>query len=117
MKTIYILAVISLACVFTNCQSKTNKTAATQQWPELLIRPQIIGPENEMAYMLDQYTAITTKLNAEVGNMLKLPKVQEQWARYGAAPVSMTPAQVTEHVRSEISKFAVVVKASGARID
>jgi len=64
MKTIYILAVISLACVFTNCQSKTNKTAATQQWPELLIRPQIIGPENEMAYMLDQYTAITTKLNA-----------------------------------------------------
>jgi tripartite-type tricarboxylate transporter receptor subunit TctC len=49
--------------------------------------------------------------------MLKLPKVQEQWARYGAAPVSMTPAQVTEHVRSEISKFAVVVKASGARID
>jgi tripartite-type tricarboxylate transporter receptor subunit TctC len=60
---------------------------------------------------------ITTRLNTEVGNMLKLPKVQEQWARYGAAPVSMTPAQVTEHVRSEISKFAVVVKASGARID
>lgn len=27
------------------------------------MRPQIIGPENEMAYMLDQYTAITTKLN------------------------------------------------------
>lgn len=64
MKTIYILAVISLACVFTNCQSKTDKASATQTWPELLMRPQIIGPENEMAYMLDQYTAITTKLNA-----------------------------------------------------
>jgi tetratricopeptide (TPR) repeat protein len=64
MKTIYILAVISLACVFTNCQSKTDKTAAIQPWPELLMRPQIIGPENEMAYMMDQYTALTTKLNA-----------------------------------------------------
>ncbi len=64
MKTIYILAVISLACVFTNCQFKTDKASATQTWPELLMRPQIIGPENEMAYMLDQYTAITTKLNA-----------------------------------------------------
>ncbi|MEY4600277.1 MAG: hypothetical protein RLZZ445_3074, partial [Pseudomonadota bacterium] len=42
---------------------------------------------------------------------------QEQWARYGASPVSMSPAQVTDHVRSEINKFAVVVKASGARID
>lgn len=62
------------------------------------------------------FTGIS-KLNAEVGNMLKQPKVQEQWARYGASPVSMSPAQVTDHVRSEISKFAVVVKASGARID
>lgn len=61
--------------------------------------------------------AVTAKLNTEVSNMLKLPKVQEQWARYGAAPVTMAPAQVTEHVRSEIAKFAVVVKASGARID
>ena len=61
--------------------------------------------------------AITAKLNAEIGNMLKQPKIQEQWARYGASPVSMSPAQVTDHVRSEINKFAVVVKASGARID
>lgn len=64
MKTIYILAVISLTCVFTSCQSTINKTASTQAWPELLIRPQVIGPENEMGYMLDQYTALTTKLNA-----------------------------------------------------
>lgn len=64
MKTIYIFAVISLACVFTNCKSTTNKTTSTQTWPELLMRPQIIGPENEMAYMLDQYTALTNKLNA-----------------------------------------------------
>jgi tripartite-type tricarboxylate transporter receptor subunit TctC len=60
---------------------------------------------------------VVSRLNTEVGAMLKLPKVQEQWARYGAAPVSMTPAQVTEHIKSEIAKLGDIVKKSGARID
>jgi tripartite-type tricarboxylate transporter receptor subunit TctC len=61
--------------------------------------------------------AVVTRLHSEVGTMLKLPKVQEQWARYGAEPVSMTPAQMTEHIKSEIAKLGEIVKKSGARID
>ncbi len=60
---------------------------------------------------------VVTRLHAAVGTMLKQPKVQEQWARYGAAPVSMTPAQVTEHIKSEIAKLGDIVKKSGASID
>jgi tripartite-type tricarboxylate transporter receptor subunit TctC len=43
--------------------------------------------------------------------------VQEQWARYGATSVFMSSAQVTEHIKSEITKLGVIVKASGAKID
>lgn len=60
---------------------------------------------------------IVAKLNATTLGMLKQPKVIEQWARYGASPVNMTPAQVTEHVKSEITKLGRIVKASGAKID
>jgi tripartite-type tricarboxylate transporter receptor subunit TctC len=60
---------------------------------------------------------IVAKLNTTTLSMLKQPKVVEQWARYGAQPVGMTPAQVTEHIKSEIAKFSKIVKASGAKID
>lgn len=60
---------------------------------------------------------VVAKLHAEVSAMLKQPKVQEQWARYGATPISMTPAQMTEHIKSEIAKLGDIVKKSGARID
>lgn len=60
---------------------------------------------------------IVTKLHAELMKMLKQPKVQEQWVRYGATPVSMTPEQFTEHLKSDIAKLGKIVKASGAKID
>lgn len=60
---------------------------------------------------------IVNKLHAELMKMLKQPKVREQWARYGASPVSMTPEQFTEHLKSDIAKLGKIVKASGAKID
>lgn len=49
--------------------------------------------------------------------MMQQPKVIEQWKRYGAAPVAMTPAQVAEHIRSDIAKLGKIVKSSGVTID
>ena len=60
---------------------------------------------------------IVNRLHGDLTTMLKQPKVQEQWARYGATPVFMSSAQVTEHIKSEITKLGVIVKASGAKID
>lgn len=61
--------------------------------------------------------AIVNRLHGEAMTMLKQPKVLEQWAKFGATPVNMSPAQFTEHIKSEIAKLGKVVKSSGARVD
>ncbi len=60
---------------------------------------------------------IVNRLHGDLTSMLKQPKIQEQWTRYGATPVFMPSAQVSEHIKSEITNLGVIVKASGARID
>ena len=53
---------------------------------------------------------IITKLNTELNQILKLPDVQERNASFGADPVGGTPEQYGEYLKSEIAKFARVVK-------
>jgi tripartite-type tricarboxylate transporter receptor subunit TctC len=43
--------------------------------------------------------------------------VQERFAQSGADPYTTTPEQFAHVLRDDIQKWAVVVKASGARID
>lgn len=61
--------------------------------------------------------AIVTRLNAEIGRILQLPDVRETLSRQGADPVGGTPEQYAAFIRTEIAKWAKVVKESGARID
>lgn len=61
--------------------------------------------------------AVVSKLNQEVARALGLPDVQERLSNLGMEPVSNTPEQFTDHIKSEIAKWAKVVKASGARPD
>ena len=60
---------------------------------------------------------IVAQLNGEIGKMLGLQKIKDTWAGYGAAPVIMTPAKFTEHLRADIAKLGKLVKAAGATID
>jgi tripartite-type tricarboxylate transporter receptor subunit TctC len=53
---------------------------------------------------------IITKLNGELNQILKLPDIQEKSAAVGADPVGGTPEQFGEYLKSEIAKFARVVK-------
>ena len=53
---------------------------------------------------------IIAKLNTELNQILKLPDVQEKNASFGADPVGGTPEQYSEYLKSEIAKFARVVK-------
>jgi tripartite-type tricarboxylate transporter receptor subunit TctC len=62
-------------------------------------------------------SAIVTTVNREIGRILKLADVRDQLSRLGAEPVGSTPEQFAAHVKSEIAKWARVVKASGARVD
>jgi len=56
-------------------------------------------------------------LHAKIVKILSLPDVVERFTRLGAQPVSTTPAEFAEFIRSETAKYAVVVKESGAKID
>lgn len=60
---------------------------------------------------------IVTKLNAEVGRILKLADVTEKLAAQGANPVASTPEQLDKFWKSELVKWAKVIKESGAVAD
>jgi tripartite-type tricarboxylate transporter receptor subunit TctC len=61
--------------------------------------------------------AIVMRLNAEVAKVLKLPDVKEFLFNQGLDPAPGTPEQFGAYIKSEIAKWAKVVKDSGARAD
>ena len=61
--------------------------------------------------------AIVDKLNAEMAAVLKAPDVTERLAAMGAQAAPTTPDEFGRIVRSEIARWAPVVKASGATIN
>ena len=53
----------------------------------------------------------------DIGRILKLPDVRERIAGLGAEPRPMTPAQTSAFIQDEITRYAQVIKDSGARLD
>ena len=54
--------------------------------------------------------AVIDRLNAAVNTAIKRPEIVRLWADQGAAPMSMTPEQFDKYLRSDIVKWAEVVK-------
>lgn len=61
--------------------------------------------------------AIVSKLSQDIGRVLLLPDVRERLLSQGMEPVSNTPEEYSTYVRSEMTKWAKVVKASGAKAE
>ena len=59
--------------------------------------------------------AIVNRLHDEIVRELKLPDVKERLEYVGFELVGSTPAQFGAYLKSEIQKWAPVVKASGAK--
>lgn len=57
------------------------------------------------------------KINGEVGKILAMPDIVEKLVLFGAEPAPSTPEFMTSYVRTEVDKWAKVVKASGAKAD
>jgi tripartite-type tricarboxylate transporter receptor subunit TctC len=60
---------------------------------------------------------IVAKLNSEIGSAVTAPEVKERFAALGAEPSVKAPDQFARYVRQEITKWAKVVKDSGAKAE
>jgi tripartite-type tricarboxylate transporter receptor subunit TctC len=61
--------------------------------------------------------AVIAKWNAEVVRILNSPDLHERLVAQGAEPAPTTPAEFAAFIASESSKYARIVKASGAKVD
>jgi tripartite-type tricarboxylate transporter receptor subunit TctC len=60
---------------------------------------------------------IVDKLNADIAAIMNRPDVKESWAKQGAVPMPMRPAEFDKYLRADIEKWAHVVKVSGAKAE
>jgi tripartite-type tricarboxylate transporter receptor subunit TctC len=60
---------------------------------------------------------IVEKLNGEINKIINRADVKEAWAKQGAVPMAMTPAEFDKYLRADIEKWAHVVKVSGAKVN
>jgi len=60
---------------------------------------------------------VIDKLNAEIGKIMNRSDVKENWAKQGAVPMVMSPAEFDKYLRGDIEKWAKVVKLSGAKVE
>jgi tripartite-type tricarboxylate transporter receptor subunit TctC len=60
---------------------------------------------------------IITRLNQIIVKSLATPEMREQLAKVGVNAASSTPEQLGQHLRSEVAKWAKIVKAAGIPIN
>jgi tripartite-type tricarboxylate transporter receptor subunit TctC len=60
---------------------------------------------------------IVSRIQQEVAKALATPAIKEKMLAQGAIPSGNTPQQFAQLIDSEITKWAQVVKASGAKVD
>jgi tripartite-type tricarboxylate transporter receptor subunit TctC len=60
---------------------------------------------------------VVMKIYSEVVRIINVPEFRENLVSQGANPVGNTPAKFSAYIKSEIIKWAKVVKATGAQVD
>jgi len=60
---------------------------------------------------------IVARLHSEIVSALQKPDVQSRMAALGVEVIASTPQEFASFIKRDIDKWAVVIKASGARID
>lgn len=57
--------------------------------------------------------AVVDRLNAEIRKVMARPDVKAAWAKQGANPMNMSPAEFDKYLRGDIEKWAKVVALAG----
>ena len=57
------------------------------------------------------------RVNEAVNRAMQAPEVRDKFIAQGAEPLTGTPQDTAAYTRAEVTKWAKVVKASGARVD
>lgn len=60
---------------------------------------------------------VIAKLNSAFVQVLRAPEMQERLGAQGIESIGTTPAELAAHLRSELPKWAKVVKAAGVRVE
>jgi len=61
--------------------------------------------------------SIVTKTNAELTRLLKSPAVSERFAAAGLEPLTSTPKEFSDRIKSELPKWQRVAKEANIRVD
>ena len=61
--------------------------------------------------------AIVNKISAEIAGALKSPDVREFMAKEGADPVGSTPQEFSAFFKSEVERYAKVIRAGNIRVE
>jgi tripartite-type tricarboxylate transporter receptor subunit TctC len=60
--------------------------------------------------------AIVDKLNSEINKILGKEEVKATWAKQGAEPLIMSPAEFDKYLRADIEKWAKVIQTAGIKV-
>jgi tripartite-type tricarboxylate transporter receptor subunit TctC len=61
--------------------------------------------------------AVLERLSAEIVKVVNAPEVKENWAKQGASPMGMSPAEFERFLREDIQKWAKLVRATGMKVE
>jgi len=62
-------------------------------------------------------TPIVEKLNAEFNKALAAPDVKAKFASLGVDPIGGTTAQMTQYVKSDVERWAKIIKSANIKIE
>ena len=61
--------------------------------------------------------AIVERLNAEITKVTTSAEVKAAWAKQGASPLAMSPAEFEQYLKDDIAKWAKVITEAGIKLD
>ena len=61
--------------------------------------------------------AVVNQINRDINEALRTLELRQQFAKQGAVPLLMTPAEFAAQVKGDLAKWEKVVRDSGAKLE